>query len=127
MRYFVKILLISSCLLAGYTNAGAPTCSASAGGYCVYKGKVDSIYVNASNFILLYFDTPVALDVPNVAGYSITRGEAAAFKIDNNPEFANYFYSTALAAQASGRSVSIQMRGVQSGYLQFDRIWLSAP
>jgi hypothetical protein len=58
---------------------------------------------------------------------TIHNGGAAAFKIDAAPEFAKMFYSTALSAQATNRNVGIQMRGVDSGYLGFDRIWLAAP
>lgn len=127
MQYFTKIILLSFFFIASNVSAGAPTCSASSGGYCAYTGKVSRIYVNSGNLILLYFDAAVALDVPTVAGYTISNGAAAAYIIDDNPEFAKTFYSTALAAQASGRNVSINMKGVQSGFLKFDRIWLEAP
>jgi len=127
MKYCTTSILIAILFLASSVHAGAPTCSANSNGYCVYTGKISRIYVNSDNIILLYFDTPVALDVPTVAGLTITTGSAAAFHMDKNQEFAKAFYSTALAAQASGRKVTIQMRNVQSGYLEFDRIWLSAP
>lgn len=86
--------------------------------------RLKSLYVNSSNIILLYFDTPVERSQPNQYGFNISYDSAAAIDINQHPEFATYFYSTALAAQASGRNVSIQMRGVQSGYLKIDRIWL---
>ena len=111
--------------MSAVSYSGAPTCHASHGGYCAYKGKVKNLYVNSGNLILLYFDTPLAVGAADVAGFSATRNNAAAFLITQNPEFAKLFYSTALAAQASGREVSIQMRGTQSGYLKLDRIWLS--
>ncbi|MBC7008312.1 hypothetical protein BIZ38_07515 [Pseudoalteromonas sp. BZK2] len=105
--------------------AAAPTCHEHKGvGYCKYVGRVKSLYVNSSNIILLYFDTPVERSQPNQYGFNISYDSAAAIDISQHPEFATYFYSTALAAQASGRNVSIQMRGVQSGYLKIDRIWL---
>lgn len=105
--------------------AAAPTChDYKESGYCKYVGKVKSIYVNSSNIILLYFDTPVDLSQPQEYGFNISNNFAAAIDITKSPEFAKLFYSTALAAQASGRNVSIQMRGVQSGYLKVDRIWL---
>jgi hypothetical protein len=108
--------------------ASTPTCHEYPGGnYCVYSGVVQSIYVNASNTILLYFDNAVDVSIPQSFGINVTRGNAAAIAIGDNPEFAKFFYSTALAAQASGRKVTIQMRGVTSGYLKADRIWLAAP
>jgi hypothetical protein len=105
----------------------APSCSSAHGGYCAYVGKVDRIYINSGNLILLYFDTPMSIEIASNAGLTVTNGEAAAYNMSDNLEFAKIFYSTALAAQASGREVNIQMHGTQSGYLKFDRIWLSAP
>lgn len=107
--------------------AAEPTCHTGSGGYCSYQGPVSNIYVNAANVILIYFDTPIPLELPNVAGYQITQGAAAAYLTTNNPEFAKMLYSTALAAQASGRDINIQMRGVVQGFLQIDRVWLAAP
>ncbi len=107
-------------------NAGTPTChDHSSGSYCRYTGQVQSIYINTGNLILLYFDSPIDVSVPSEKGFHITNGSATAFLVDERPEFAKLFYSTALAAQASGREVTIQMRGTQHGYLRFDRIWLS--
>ena len=113
--------------LSANTFAAAPKCYSSHGGYCQYRGKVSQIYINRYNLILLYFDTAIAASEPAKAGFSINNRSAAAYAVKENPEFAKLFYSTALAAQASGRDVIIQMRGNQSGYLKFDRIWLYAP
>lgn len=114
--------------LSANTFAAPPKCySNHGGGYCQYTGKVSRIYINRWNMILLYFDTPIAASEPAKAGFTIKKRSAAAFNVKENPEFAKLFYSTALTAQASGRNVTIQMRGSQSGYLKFDRIWLTAP
>jgi len=77
--------------------------------------------------ILLYFDAPVDVASANSFGINITNPTAAALPVSENPEFAKMFYSTALAAQASDRSITIQMRKNYGGYLQADRIWLYAP
>ena len=127
MKKQALIILALLMALSANTFAAAPKCYSSHGGYCQYTGKVQRIYINRWNMILLYFDTPIAASEPAKAGYSISQRNAAAFRVDEKPEFAKLFYSTALAAQASGRNVSIQMRGTQSGYLKFDRIWLAAP
>ncbi len=119
-------ILILSLMFSFNAFSAAPSCHSTYGGYCGYEGKVKNIYVNSGGLILLYFDTAIDVSVATVAGLTITNGGAAAFKISTNPDFAKMFYSTALAAQASGRNVSIQMKGVESGYLQFDRIWLAA-
>ena len=63
----------------------------------------------------------------NSLGMNITNANAAAFQVADNPDFAKLFYATALAAQTSGRAVTLQMRGSINGYLKFDRIWLAAP
>ena len=115
------------CFLSSLVFAGAPTCYSSYGGYCQYTGKVKQIYINATNTILIYFDTPTTAQEASIDGITITNGAAAAFNAPDNPEFAKLFYSTALAAQASGREITMQMRGNLSGYLKFDRIWLAEP
>jgi hypothetical protein len=127
MRILQIVIFVISGLLSSFVLAGQPTCHSSYGGYCAYTGKVQRIYINSGNLIRMYFDTPVPLDVPAGIGYNVTQAPAAAIRINSNPDFAKLFYSTALAAQASGRNVTIQMRGTTSGYLLIDRIWLAAP
>ena len=125
---FLISILIFLPLFSVNTLAAAPTCQLHNGSpYCSYNGKVQRIYVNASNLILVYFDTPIDPTIPQSHGYDVTNGGAGAIAISENPEFAKLFYSTALAAQASGRNISIQMRNNVSSYLKIDRIWLSAP
>ena len=121
----LKILVAMVMFVSVSAFAAAPYCSVNSGGYCSYGGKVKNIYVNSGGIILLYFDTPMPESETAKVGYSVSNFGVAGFKISDNPEFAKLFYSTALAAQASGRPVSIQMRGVISGYLKFDRIWLA--
>lgn len=124
--------LLSSIILLTMLNLNAfasePTCHSGDSPYCQYTGKVNRIYVNADNLILLYFDTPLPSGAAASAGYSVSNHSAAAlFSIDDNSEFAKMLYSTALAAQASNRDVTVQMRGTTGGFLKLDRIWLSAP
>lgn len=127
MKYFKIFVAATVLMISNHSLAATPTCHSNNGSpYCQYTGKVERIYINDSNLVLIYFDNSVSLDVPASVGYSVSNGYAAAFDVDENPEFAKMFYSTALAAQASGRSITIQMRDAQSGYLKFDRIWLSS-
>ena len=86
-----------------------------------HKALMDSLKELALEIIQL------SPNIPSEAGFAIKKRSASAFNVKENPEFAKLFYSTALTAQASGRNVTIQMRGSQSGYLKFDRIWLAAP
>lgn len=131
MRFSNLIFLVSLCFFHNFATAATPTCTSSSGGFCSYSGKVKSLYVNAGNQILLYFDVPASLSALADSGYdavsTMTRPEAGIVRITTNPEFAKLFYSTALAAQASGRDVSLQMRETYNGYLIIDRIWLQAP
>jgi len=121
-----KILILMLSVVSFEVMAAKPTCHASSNGYCNYKGSVKQIYINSGNNILIYFDTPFDPSEASVAGFSVTRGEAAILKItDQNRDFANLFYSTALAAQASKREITILMKGTESGYLKADRIWLA--
>lgn len=127
MRILLITIFFSSVLISNFALAGQPTCHSSHGGYCAYTGKVQRIYINSGNLVLMYFDTPVPLDVPASIGLNVTQAPAAAIRVESNSEFAKLFYSTALAAQASGREVTVQMRGTLGGYLKIDRIWLAAP
>lgn len=122
-------LLLVACLLPLSLLAATPTCHNHSGGsYCKYFGPVSKIYVNESNLILIYFDSAISVSDANAYGMSINKGVAAAYSIQDNPDFANYLYSTVLAAQASGRSISIQMRGgnpaisalIESGWLSLN-------
>ncbi len=117
---FLCLIFISTSVFAT-----VPVCSDTSGGYCQYTGKVSKIYVNAHDSILLYFDTRIPVENALIASYTITNGAAGIIQISENPEFAKLFYSTALAAQASKRNVTIQMRGTYGAYLKMDRIWLN--
>jgi len=124
IKAFLALVLVIA--ISDRAAADAPYCHThTSGGYCQYRGTVKQIYVNNGNRILLYFDTPLDLSQPANVGISgITRHTAASVVIDDNPEFAKFFYSSALAAQASGRRIIVQMRGNSSGYLKIDRIWV---
>ena len=107
--------------------AAAPSCHthASAAPYCQYRGKVEQVFVNDANKILVFFDSLLDLSLPTTVGISgVTRSEAATVVIGDNPTFAQYFYSAVLAAQARGSEIRIQMRSVSNGYLVADRIWV---
>ncbi len=121
------ILAATGFLFSSSNYAAQPTCQLTSTGspYCAYSGKVKKIYINSGGLVLLYFDTPLNLADAEAIGYSPTNANATVYPLSENPDFAKLFYSTALAAQASGRNIAIQMRGTKDGYLKFDRIWLS--
>lgn len=105
-------------------TAAAPSCHSSYGGFCEYRGKVRSLYINADGSILLYFDIPLPKGEEANAGISVTDYSSAIVSLNDTPDFAKLFYSTALSAQASGREVTIQMREALAGRLKADRIWI---
>lgn len=125
---YSTILLIALLMFSNQVSAGAPTCQVTSSGspYCSYNGKVDKLYVNNQNLILMYFDTPLDLEEPSSVGIEgVSDRNNAVVRISDNPTFADYFYSTALAAFSSNKTVSIQMREVSSGRLVVDRIWIT--
>lgn len=126
-----RFIMICTVVIASRISFGAqaatPFCSSSSGGYCQYNGKVSKIYVNSGGIILLYFENPTTVAEAQLAGFTISATNAAAYQMSTNIEFAKMLYATALAAQTSGREISIQMHGVEAGYLKISRIWLDAP
>jgi hypothetical protein len=118
------ILAVFTLLVSSHCFADKPQCYGTYGGYCQYNGYVQNLYINSGNVILVYFDTAMDEGEWEKAGVAATQRSAAAILVDENPEFAKMFYSTALSAQATKRKISVQLRGVHSGYLKIDRIWL---
>ncbi|MBA4722846.1 hypothetical protein ACRYJU_06925 [Alloalcanivorax xenomutans] len=120
------VLFLGVFLVPGLIQAGEPTCHTStAAPYCYYLGKVKQLYINDSGVMLLYFDTPMASGAPASVGIGgVSKFVAGAVSYKDKPEFASYFYSTALAAQTTDNDVKIQMRGTVGGYLKIDRIWV---
>lgn len=129
MKMF-RISWVPTCIavftLASPANASPPTCNVSQGTpYCAYTGRVARAYINASNIILLYFDSTFDLSRPVEVGYEgVTSATAAAIRLSDNPDFAKSVYSTMLTAQARGATVTVQMRGLVGGYAKIDRIWI---
>jgi hypothetical protein len=114
------LLFLSNAMTA---NAVAPSCNShSTGNYISYKGTVKQAYINTSNVVLIYFED--ILPQGGECGFDISNRDAGIFPVDENPTFGYMLYSTALAAVAEGKSVSIQMRGSASGYPKIDRIWI---
>ncbi len=123
----MALILSVVCITAApFAEAGTHTCAvSSAGPYCQFTGKVARAYVNESNTILLYFDTPLDLNQPADVGIEgVTIAGAAAYPQTDNPEFGKMLYASMLAAQARGATIVVQMRGRYGGYLRMDRIWV---
>lgn len=105
--------------------ADRPACHVHNGSpYCQYSGLVKHAYVNASNQVLLYFDTAfsTAADI-NISGVTVLN--ACMVLGNDKPSFAKMFYASTLMAQASGKTVSVQMWTASDGYPLCDRIWVN--
>jgi predicted membrane-bound mannosyltransferase len=118
-------LLMLAC--TGPALADRPECSTSATTgtpYCQYRGLVSRSYVSQGGAVLMHFDTAFAsaaeVTIPNV-----TVLNACLVQVDQNQNFAKMFYASALMAQASGKTVTVQMRGSADGYPLCDRIWVN--
>ncbi len=122
---FKALLFLVLSGVASMAFSAAPECRTLAeGNYCLYEGKVRSLYARSNNLMLIYFDATFDPAVAANVGFNVTSGNAAAFLMTDAPEFAKLLYSTALAAQSTGRNIKLQMRDTVSGYLKIDRIWL---
>ena len=122
---FNALLFVVLFGVASMAFSAAPECRTLAeGNYCVYEGKVRSLYVRANGLILIYFDAAFDPAIATNVGFNVSTGNATAFLIADAPDFGKLLYSTALAAQSTGRNIKLQMRGTVSGYLKIDRIWL---
>lgn len=105
--------------------ASSPTCHEHpSGGYCRYIGQVEQVYMNENGYILIYFEQSINTDIPKSYNFDIKKGEAAAYRVSDNPEFASSSFSAMLAAQLSEREVGLQMRGVVADRLRIDRFWV---
>ncbi|SIO20894.1 hypothetical protein SAMN02745824_3359 [Parasphingorhabdus marina DSM 22363] len=118
--------MIALVALPGVANAQSFSCAGSgAGAYCQYTGKVARAYINDGNLILMYFEQPINTNLPAAVGITgITQAAAGAYYTPNNPEFAEYLYSTIVTALAADKTVSLQFKAAQSGYLRINKIWL---
>jgi hypothetical protein len=126
MTMFATMALIG--LFGEHSLAGTPTCKTGSQGnpFCKYTGKVEKIYVNHENLILLYLDTAIPESELNKVGYTgVTHRNAVSCKFDDNPDFAKLFYSTALTAQATDRDITIHMHNNFRGFPKVFRIWLA--
>ncbi len=128
MKIFSTFLLFAMALGIAPQAAMAQgfTCGGSgAGAYCQYTGKVSRAYVNESNQILMYFEQSIDLALPAAVGITgITKNQAGTYYISNNPDFAEYLYSTLVTALAADKTVVVQFKVSESGYLRMNKIWL---
>lgn len=124
IKAMLPLLMLAS---TGPALADRPECSTSASTgtpYCKYRGLVSRSYVSQGGAVLMHFDTAFAsaaeVTIPNV-----TMLNACVVLVEQNQDFAKMFYASALMAQASGKTVTVQMRGSADGYPLCDRIWVN--
>lgn len=129
MKRFIFTLAMLFCFpqteaMADSSNAKV-NCHTSHNGYCSYHGKLTRVYLNEDNLLLNYFESSFDASIAIDLGYNVSNTEAASYQMSDNIEFGKLLYSTALTAFLSGKTVSLQMRDVEHGYLQVDRIWIN--
>ncbi|MEP2990312.1 MAG: hypothetical protein ABJN65_00965 [Parasphingorhabdus sp.] len=126
MKLTAVALVFAALSFPSSAMAQSFSCAVSQGTpYCQYTGKLSRVYINDDNLMLLYLESNIDLSVVSASGYGGVSGNyAAAYLTSTNPSFSEYLYSTALTALAGDKTVSIQMRGTQSGLLKIDRIWI---
>jgi len=124
---FGAALALAAALASAPAAASAPTCQPYNGqGYCQYTGHASQVYVNSNGEIILYFDTPMAGSAPSSVGIAgVTVFGATLFRTSQNPDYAKMLYASLLAAQARGATITVQMWGVENGYMKLDRIWVN--
>ncbi len=125
-RLFMGLLMLGV-LMSMATGARAATFNCheqASGGYCKYVGKIQQLYINESNVMLMYYETPIDLIQASDVGLACASlGNAAIYK--TTWPSAEYFYSTLLMALTADREINIQLGCAHdTGYLNIDRIWL---
>jgi hypothetical protein len=121
------LAIIASLVMSSSASAAAPGCYAFNGaGYCQYTGRAYQVYVNSNGEIILYFDTAMPASAPSsvgIAGVSVFG--ATLFRTSTNPDYAKMLYASLLSAQARGATITVQMWGVENGYMKLDRVWVN--
>ena len=107
----------------GASHAQSFNCNS---GTCSYTGHIAQAAVNDQGQIFVYFsgiDPAQIISLVTSGGPDlVTVFEAAIISISENPDFAKYFYSTALAAKALNKQVLMEMPDSLDGYLKASRI-----
>lgn len=127
IRTLTKLALALAVIMAPQSAVAQTFSCASYNGapYCSYVGKVQKAYINEGNVLLFYFEESIDLSVVSASGYTGSPSTvAAAYLTTTNPVFAEYLYSTMLTALAADKVVTIQMSGLEGGYLRINRIWI---
>ncbi len=126
-HWAAALVVIASSMMSVPASAAAPVCNAYNGsGYCQYTGRAYQVYVNSNGEIILYFDTAMPASAPSsvgIAGVSVYG--ATLYRTSANPDYAKMLYASLLSAQARGATITVQMWGVDNGYMKLDRVWVN--
>jgi hypothetical protein len=93
--------------------------------YCKYEGSIETLYINNTNTLIVYFEERINTFHVKEFGFDIDsdRGSALNLTPENNIFF-TLVYKTLLEAKTHDREVIIHMRKVDKGFLIIDRLWL---
>jgi hypothetical protein len=127
MAAVVVAMAVTASLVSSPAMASAPGCYSYNGqGYCQYTGRAYQVYINSNGEIILYFDTPMPADAPTSVGITgVSVLNAALFRLSDNPDYGRALYASLLSAQARGATITVQLWGVNGGYMKLDRIWVN--
>lgn len=93
--------------------------------YCMYKGKVKSVYVNEKGLILIGIFKVIDQKQANSVGFDIKTLNYFAYQIDDGDVlFGEHILSLSQTAIADDKLVEMHARGSISGIVKIDRIWL---
>lgn len=124
MRSCMYVATILFMFFLSPPSSAGVTCKVNNGSsYCNFVGKIKHVYVNEANLILIYFDEGIETSELASFGFNASNGQAAAYAMQDNMEFAKMLYATVLAAYAANKTVQIQMHETRLGYMKADRIW----
>ena len=127
LRHFAAALAVIASFVSTPASAGAPGCySYNGAGYCQYTGRAYQVYINSNGEIILYFDTAMPASAPASVGITgVTVYGAALYRLSDNPDYGKLLYASLLSAQARGATITVQLWGVNGGYMKLDRIWVN--
>lgn len=92
--------------------------------YCKYQGKITKVYLNSDNVFLVFLEKPFNIEDAKKYGYPINSGTAIALSLNETPS-SQQFISMLTRAFNNELSVEIHTRGINSGYMELDRLWVS--
>jgi hypothetical protein len=128
-RSLAAAAVITGLVFAATVSLAALDCDAG-GGICTYTGTVEQSYARSDDhLILICFDQDYGTAPITPLYPEVTKGNAAAFLLNGNPEFGKILHSSALTAQLTGKTVTMNLQGTVDGgsgvWLKIVEFWVN--